>query len=449
MTGADRLAGSHNAGSAAMTTASPFASRGGKDAGSGSSSGKAGMFEGILSDLSRAEAPLAASGATQEAIPHRNSAGIGFPVTLGRDPVPAGAEAEPNPPPRARDAPSADLDGLRSSETNSMCHAGDGERPSEEGLEAPQRAGSFTECGLSGTRGSRKSGRADAAEARIPPTWLPNVAGEGPSAAWIEPVPPGPTLDPPAGPSPAMQVPWWVQPAVRREAGDEADPQLSGAELDHFSSAWQYDEAPRIASTEARTGRARAEPAPGMPPPLLDPARHSPAGTRSDLTELRPDGREAMVPPGTFIREKIKVLAAETHFPPLPSTSATDQILQRVVAELSAPTETPVGAGAPPRPLTRTAEAAATAAGMASTCIKTLTIQLEPASLGPVTVTLRLARTSLTLEIDADDVETARVIDLGRGQLASKLRDSGYMIDELVIADGRSSRRFPRSQRST
>ncbi len=78
-----------------------------------------------------------------------------------------------------------------------------------------------------------------------------------------------------------------------------------------------------------------------------------------------------------------------------------------------------------------------------ATCIRTLTVLLEPANLGQVTIKLRLLGSTLGLEIEADDVETARLIGRGRQALTEKLRALGLSVDEVAVSDAGRPRRFP------
>jgi hypothetical protein len=62
-------------------------------------------------------------------------------------------------------------------------------------------------------------------------------------------------------------------------------------------------------------------------------------------------------------------------------------------------------------------------------------VLLEPASLGPVTIKLRLSGTTLGLEIEADEPETTRLIGRGRQTLTEKLRAVGLSVDTFVVSE--------------
>jgi chemotaxis protein MotD len=62
-----------------------------------------------------------------------------------------------------------------------------------------------------------------------------------------------------------------------------------------------------------------------------------------------------------------------------------------------------------------------------------LGIQLEPQSLGRVTIKMRLAGTALDLRIEAEQPETLRLLEREKGLLGSKLQAAGYSLDSLLI----------------
>jgi hypothetical protein len=153
------------------------------------------------------------------------------------------------------------------------------------------------------------------------------------------------------------------------------------------------------------------------------------AARNSDATAPIFSGSEDRPALGARPREQVTVLAAETHFPPVVSYSPIDQIMQRVAAELGTgivsadPKRLPgsAGGGSEPRETT--------------TCVRSLTVLLEPASLGPVTIKLRLSGTTLGLEIEADEPETTRLIGRGRQTLTEKLRAVGLSVDTFVVSE--------------
>lgn len=133
---------------------------------------------------------------------------------------------------------------------------------------------------------------------------------------------------------------------------------------------------------------------------------------------------------------KLEVLDAQTHFPPVVGLSPIDQIAGWVVAELGqAPVDARKAKPDPAVPKGIVADAIRAGSQAALSCIKSLTVQLEPDDLGVVTIRMRLSGTTLGLDLEAEDVETTRLIGRGRQQLAEKLRASGFSIDTFVIRD--------------
>ncbi len=65
--------------------------------------------------------------------------------------------------------------------------------------------------------------------------------------------------------------------------------------------------------------------------------------------------------------------------------------------------------------------------------VKVLTIQLQPADLGTVTVRMRLKADTMEVEVAADRRATARLIDGDRDTLASLLRSAGYHVEGLTV----------------
>jgi hypothetical protein len=122
---------------------------------------------------------------------------------------------------------------------------------------------------------------------------------------------------------------------------------------------------------------------------------------------------------------KVSVLGQATHLPPVAGPSPTQQIADRITAEVSSASNA-------------SSETAAGAAGSqaATSSVKILNLQLEPENLGRVTVQLRLTGTGLELQVQAASAETMRMIADDKDLLVGKLRASGYSVDALVVKAG-------------
>jgi chemotaxis protein MotD len=104
--------------------------------------------------------------------------------------------------------------------------------------------------------------------------------------------------------------------------------------------------------------------------------------------------------------------------PALAQQPPARQLSERIAVELaaSAPApETPAGATHP------------------ATVIRTLTIQLEPADLGTLTVHLTIKNDGLEVHVEASRRETARMIEDDQKTLSHLLQSAGYRVDALAV----------------
>jgi len=105
-----------------------------------------------------------------------------------------------------------------------------------------------------------------------------------------------------------------------------------------------------------------------------------------------------------------------------PAPAPRQQIADTIVADLSSPeTNEP-----------RAAPATAPRPGFMQP-VKVLTIQLQPADLGTVTVRMRLKADAMDVEVEAGQHATARLIDADRDKLTSLLRSAGYHVEGLTV----------------
>lgn len=132
-------------------------------------------------------------------------------------------------------------------------------------------------------------------------------------------------------------------------------------------------------------------------------------------------------------RIKVAVLGQQTHFPPANGLSPMRQLADWVAAEANsaaAALSEAAAAGSSGGPIGAMDDARSQA--LASP-VKILNLQLEPESLGSVTIRLRLSGTGLDLQVEAARPETMRLLSADKDLLANKLRSSGYSMDTLVI----------------
>jgi chemotaxis protein MotD len=136
----------------------------------------------------------------------------------------------------------------------------------------------------------------------------------------------------------------------------------------------------------------------------------------------RSAGRDAL--PETT---KVTVVQQETHLPPVPQFSPTQQVANAVVSELK-------GSPAP------AASAAADLVGAQSNSldqpVKILTVNLEPPALGNVTVRLRLVGTEVSVQLAAQRKDTSTMLDQQRDQIRDLMQSAGYVADVSPVQHG-------------
>lgn len=124
---------------------------------------------------------------------------------------------------------------------------------------------------------------------------------------------------------------------------------------------------------------------------------------------------------------KVTVVQQETHLPPVPQFSATQQVANAVVSELK-------GSPAP------AASAAADLVGAQSNApdqpVKILTVNLEPPDLGNVTVRLRLVGTEVSVQLAAQRKDTSTMLDQQRDQIRDLMQSAGYVADVAPVQHG-------------
>lgn len=124
---------------------------------------------------------------------------------------------------------------------------------------------------------------------------------------------------------------------------------------------------------------------------------------------------------------KVTVVQQETHLPPVPQFSATQQVANAVVSELK-------GSPAP------AASAAADLVGAPSNApdqpLKILTVNLEPPDLGNVTVRLRLVGTEVSVQLAAQRKDTSTMLDQQRDQIRDLMQSAGYVADVAPVQHG-------------
>jgi len=152
------------------------------------------------------------------------------------------------------------------------------------------------------------------------------------------------------------------------------------------------------------------------PPPTMS------AATSFDAVAAKAGRREAL-PEAT----KVTVVQQETHLPPVPQFTATEQVAKAMVAELE-------GASPPQSP---SASNPVSAQGnVPDQPLKVLTISLEPPALGNVTVRLRLVGAAVSVHLAADRKDTSQMLDQQRDSIRELMQSAGYVADVAPVQHG-------------
>jgi chemotaxis protein MotD len=122
---------------------------------------------------------------------------------------------------------------------------------------------------------------------------------------------------------------------------------------------------------------------------------------------------------------KVTVVQQETHLPPA-QFGPTQQVANAVVAELKE-TAAPAASAAPDLTASQTS---------APEPLKILTINLEPPSLGNVTVRLRLVGSEVSVHLAAERKDTSQMLDQQRGSIRDLMQSAGYVADVAPVQRG-------------
>ena len=136
---------------------------------------------------------------------------------------------------------------------------------------------------------------------------------------------------------------------------------------------------------------------------------------------------------------KANVVSTATHFAPVARLSPVQQIANLVVGALPTLADGSAGsidAGKAPVAASASSGPALAAAQPSATAVKTLDLQLEPDSLGQVTIRLNLSGGGLDLEVNASRSTTVDLIEKEKQSLSDQLRQSGYSVAGVEVKLG-------------
>ena len=124
---------------------------------------------------------------------------------------------------------------------------------------------------------------------------------------------------------------------------------------------------------------------------------------------------------------KVTVVQQETHLPPVPQFSATQQVANAVVSELKS---------SPAAASSAVADLVASQSNASDQPVKILTVNLEPPALGNVTVRLRLVGTEVSVHLAAERKDTSLMLDQQRDQIRDVMQSAGYVADVAPVQHG-------------
>jgi chemotaxis protein MotD len=128
---------------------------------------------------------------------------------------------------------------------------------------------------------------------------------------------------------------------------------------------------------------------------------------------------------------KVAVREQETHFEPVPQLTLLQKVVDRIGADIQA-ASTPASAGPADAALPDMHRAA-------DKPVRMLTLQLEPPSIGSVTVRMRMAGDAVEIHLSADRAETTEMLRQERGALTDLMKSAGYTFDIASIDHTRTS----------
>ena len=213
--------------------------------------------------------------------------------------------------------------------------------------------------------------------------------------------------------------------APAREERSSAKREVQDVNIAKAATADVAAPEPRPQAAAPKTGTALQAIAPqgGEAPPKSASAAPGFEAVAANIERAaKVSGREAL-PEAT----KVTVVQQETHLPPVPQFTATQQVANAVVTELKG----------------SSASAASAAPDLASSLsnapdqpLKVLTINLEPPALGNVTVRLRLVGAEVSVHLAAERRDTSQMLDQQRDSIRELMQSAGYVADVAPVQHG-------------
>lgn len=137
---------------------------------------------------------------------------------------------------------------------------------------------------------------------------------------------------------------------------------------------------------------------------------------------------------GNSFAMKVNVVSSATHFAPVARLSPVQQIAGFVANALPALAGGSAGAGeASAVAASGSFDLPLAAAQPSAEAVRTLNLQLEPESLGQVSIRLNLSGEGLDLQVNADRGATVDLLEKDKQSLSDQIRQSGYSVAGLEI----------------
>lgn len=188
---------------------------------------------------------------------------------------------------------------------------------------------------------------------------------------------------------------------------------------------------PIIAAPFANAPAAPAAPSPGQQPrgatASIDP------GLAHNLSTRDRDPADAASDEPAPI--KVDVVAQATHFAPMAALSPAQQIVDATTSALTSPAQTSQDSTASPSSAASASLNSLLAAAQPSApSIKTLDLQLEPPTLGTVSIKLNLSADGLAVEVQANQSTTVDLLQKDKQSLTQGLSGAGYTVSGVDIS---------------
>jgi chemotaxis protein MotD len=176
-------------------------------------------------------------------------------------------------------------------------------------------------------------------------------------------------------------------------------------------------DAGELGQRSTSTISARSAPSDAAQPAEVQAPRvHTQAQTRTNARAAEASFDPAQ--PAQTVRSP----AQDEHPAPQATVPVPRQIVDGIAAEIPPPQDkSPIGAAAAPSPSTL------------SQPVKVVTIQLNPAELGTLTVRISLRNDTLELQVETSRRDTARMVEADRDALSSLLRSAGYHVEAVTV----------------